>query len=110
MSTANEYDRLVKWIGAGAVICISIVLSTIWRGYVLSVMWSWFIVTTFGARPIGIAAAAGISIIVTFLTASHRITQDEERSFAMRMIEGILSAILWPALCLAFGAVVKTWL
>jgi hypothetical protein len=40
---------------------------TIIRGVVLSTMWSWFIVPL-GVKPIGVAWAVGISVIVAHLT------------------------------------------
>lgn len=38
------------------------------RGYVLVELWSWFIVPTFGLRPLTFAQALGVSLVVAFLT------------------------------------------
>lgn len=100
----------MKVIGYLSTAAITIVLGSIWRGYVLSVLWAWFIVTTFGAKPIGIAAAIGVSCVVGFLTAHYRPTPKDEHSGAEKMIEALVVAFFGPAFSLAFGAVVKAWL
>lgn len=60
---------------------IVMVISTMFRGFVLSVLWGWFMVPIFNLPVLAIAPAIGLSVIVTFLTAS---LPDEklERSFS----------------------------
>lgn len=44
------------------------VVGTLINGYVLSVLWSWFIVTTFNVPALSIPAALGLETIVKLLT------------------------------------------
>lgn len=100
----------MKAIGYISTAVFTIVIGSIWRGYVLSVLWAWFIVTTFGAKPISIAAAIGVSCVVSILTFHHRATPKDERSAAEQMLETVVVTFFGPAFSLAFGAVVKAFL
>lgn len=42
------------------------------RGYTLSVLWRWFVVSAFQVRPLRIPEALGIALIVTSLTGNPR--------------------------------------
>lgn len=41
---------------------------SIWHGYVLTNLWGWFVVPTFGFPQIGIAQAIGVSVFVRYVT------------------------------------------
>jgi hypothetical protein len=45
------------------------------RGWVLSVMWGWFIVPAFGLPALSIPIAIGIAMIMSYLT--HQIEPDD---------------------------------
>ncbi len=49
-------------------------------GFVLKLLWGWFIVTTFGLPAISLAQAIGISMIVNYLTIQHIPRTDQERA------------------------------
>lgn len=87
----------------------AIVLGMIWKGYVLSILWGWFIVTTFGAKPIGIAAAIGLSFSVTLLTFTYTHREDK-REPKEKLTEGLMLMFISPLASLAFGAVVRLWM
>ncbi len=75
----------------------------------MSCLWAWFIVATFGAKPLSIAPAIGLSCVVSFLTYQHDFTKDE-RSGLEKFIEGALVMLLHPLFALIIGAVVKNWI
>lgn len=52
------------------------------EGYVVSVLWRWFIVTTFAAPSISVAQGLGLSILVTQLTYHHQHKDDDEEKGA----------------------------
>ena len=88
-------------IGAPALV----VLSALWRGYVLSLLWAWFVVPVFGAPPLGIPAALGLSLLVAALTAQHmRIGTPKDLGYAMGV------ALLAPPATLLFGWIIKHFL
>ena len=88
---------------------ILMVLSAIFSGYALSVLWSWFIVPTFGLPAISIPVAIGISIIVGYMSRSVT-EKDEDESFGDIMTKGIITAITKPAMALLIGYVVHLFM
>jgi hypothetical protein len=88
--------KLLGWIAllAGA---------AVWRGYVLSILWVWFIVRAFDAPPISIPLAIGVSLIVSFLTR-----QWQKEKHATSFVIGM--AIFAPAMTLFIGWIVTKFI
>lgn len=57
---------------------IALVPLTLLSGLVLTDLWAWFIVPTFGLDPLSLPAAIGLSIIVGYLTANQAPDSDKE--------------------------------
>ena len=55
-----------------------LVLNTLVEGLVLSVLWSWFMVSAFGLPPISIPVALGISLLISVATFRVRNEDLEE--------------------------------
>lgn len=51
---------------------LMIPVSMILGGLTLSVLWGWFIVTTFGVQALGIAQAIGLAMVVGYFTSNLR--------------------------------------
>lgn len=86
------------------------IFAPIWRGYVFSKLWLWFIVSTFGAIPLGIAQSIGLAAVVGFLTYQYDQYEDKEKGVAEKMTTMIAVAALSPGMALLFGWIVKGWL
>lgn len=87
---------------AGVVIVPLVLAATsIWRGFVLSILWGWFLVPL-GMPPLTVAYAIGVSLIVGFLTVRHS-KEDEQPEYGKAM----LRVTLVPAFALAFGWIVS---
>lgn len=70
----------------------------------LSIIWGWFIVPM-GMMPLGLAQAAGVSLVVGYLT--HQISpQKDERELP----ELIALVLLWPLTVLGIGWVIQLFL
>lgn len=97
----------MKKDSAATIGCLALLVSwpvlATWNGYVLSVLWGWFVVTTFEARPLTIPAAIGIAAVVGYLT--HQISDyiDKDKSTTQRYTETILLGLMRPAFALVFG-------
>ena len=65
------------------------------HGYVLSIIWAWFVVPTFGIARLSVPAAIGISILIKTITTESGSDKDENKSSA---------AVIWSALVSVFGA------
>lgn len=98
----------MKFIGIVTVIAVSMVATAIWSGYVLSILWGWFIVTSLGCPPLSVPSAIGIACVVGYLT--HPKPPDTpEGKFAEGLTEAIVYALLNPAFALFFGWIVHYW-
>lgn len=78
----------------------------IWRGYVLSILWAWFMVPTFGLPALSLAAAIGVAMVISFLTYQHSNCQEKEQSFGDKLTNTFGVAFIYPLLSLGMGWVV----
>lgn len=87
-------------------------VGAIWSGYVLTLLWAWFVVPTFGLPPLALAPAIGLAVVAGYLT--HQYTPkaappagDGKWDETGRAIG---SMALRPALALLVGWIVKQWM
>lgn len=79
------------------------VFGTIINGYVLSVLWMWFIVPTFDAPALGIVSAIGVAIVASYLTYQTHGHEKDKRSLSDLIKEGAEMVLLKPSIALSFG-------
>ena len=78
-------------------------LAIVVRGWVLSVMWGWFI-APLGVPEITIASAIGISLVVALLTNKTDNSGPTEKRSVQQYIEVVVThAFLAPLMTLLFG-------
>jgi hypothetical protein len=91
-------------IVAGAAVLIGIVglvlLAMVWRGFVLSILWGWFMVPL-GLPNISVALAIGIAGVVGMLTHQIQVSKDEEDG-----AKKFLAAFMIPLFALGVGWIV----
>lgn len=80
-------------------IAVISVFAVIIDGFVLSILWKWFIVSTFGVALLSIPQALGLSLFVKHVT-SHDSTATEKGE---DNINKIVRAITTPLFVLAIG-------
>jgi hypothetical protein len=87
------------------------VYSTLLNGWGLTKLWAWFIVTTFGLKPLPIAAAIGVSLVASYLT-HQLITSKEasEKSYGQVITEGFIWTTFKVVFALVGGFIVKAWM
>lgn len=89
------------------------VSTVVLRGWVLTVLWGWFVASTFNVRPLTITAAIGLSMIVAFLTAQYKPTKNttssKKNSWTM-LAEQLVFAIIYPLLSLGIGYIVQLFM
>lgn len=100
----------MKIIGYITTFVVTIVLSTLWSGYVLSVLWRWFVVPPFGAPALSVGYAIGIASVVGYLTQPYKSSKADEKTWSALLAEGVAVAALKPAFALLFGWVVTLFL
>ena len=76
------------------------------QGWVMSVLWRWFIAPTFGLREISIPAAIGISLLMGVVRPPHtprNMTWDS-------LGRGISNSVYFPLALLLLGLIVRLWM
>ena len=85
-------------------IIAALALSAYVYGYVLSVLWGWFIVPAFALPSISISTAIGMTIIFSFLQGP---TPDDDKSQSNdELIEKTINAFVRPLVALTFGWII----
>lgn len=77
-------------------------------GWVLSILWGWFAVPTFGLPALSIPTAIGLRVILGYLTpmpGNHN--QKDDKPHGERMAEAVLTVLMKPLIGLFFGWLVK---
>lgn len=87
---------------------VSTVVGVIMRGWVLTILWSWFITPLFSLKEIGIVNAIGLSIVAAYLTKQTTHCEDKRESHE-KIIEMLLSPFLSPLFALAIAWVVHSF-
>ena len=98
----------MKRSGANILNLISLPVSIILSGHVLSVIWGWFIVSTFsGIPPLSIPQAIGLESVIRFVTSHYTDGGNESDENTIRRIVFRLS---YPIIALGVGAIVKAFI
>jgi hypothetical protein len=87
-------------------------LAIIVRGWVLTVLWSWFVVPTFSLPELSIPVALGFTLIVGMFThhLAQKTANDTTRSTATKVGEVIGAAIVNPLIVLLFGWIIQSFM
>lgn len=86
-------------------------VSTIWHGYVFSVLWGWFIVPVFGLPLLSVALATGVILIINFATF-HRVAvpQDPNEDKVDKIGDMIAHVVVYPSIVLGIGWIIKQYI
>jgi len=80
-------------------------LAYIWRGFVLSKVWTWLVVPVFHLEPITVIGAIIISVIVGFLTYQAPTNKTDPEKATMSHNLSVI--FLYPLATLAIAWVIK---
>lgn len=80
-------------------------IAAIWKGYVLTVLWAWFMVPAFHVAPLRIPFAIGIGLIVGWLTHVNRKPEQEPET-----AHTVVMSLILPALVLGSGWIVAQFI
>ena len=115
MSCNEKKDEEVGFAGCLVMVLslpILIVGGSILNGYVLSVLWVWFVVPIFGLPALSIISAIGVSMVVSYLTyhdagyKKEKTEADLTRSFAHM----VAVMIIRPSFVLLFGWILNCFM
>lgn len=77
-------------------------LLAVWRGFVLTYLWSWFVVGYFHVPPLSIPIAIGLSLIAGFFSTHQKNDETLGNTLAM--------AVFAPAMTLFIGWIVTKFM
>ena len=63
-------EKFLTFIGAVVGFVALIFFSAMWSGYVLTILWGWFIVPVFKLPVLSIPVAIGMALTISYLTKS----------------------------------------
>ena len=87
--------------GIGAIVGLSIL-----RGWVISIMWSWYMVPVFGLPQVNVPLAIGISLTgQLMLPNNHQKSEDIPDP-----VKVVVNFALLSLICLLMGYVTKFWI
>ena len=87
---------------------VVVVAASMWRGYVLSILWGWFIVPVFGLPALIIPVAIGISIIAGMLTSQKTYNEATDKD-AKKWLPWVTFAV-GPAVALLAGWIAQKFI
>lgn len=93
--------EVVAFFVASAIVAIA----TIWGGYVLSIIWGWFMVPTFGLPLLSVTAAMGVALVIGYLTHAYKEPDSETHPW-----KRMFYVFMRPLVVLVFGWIVKQWM
>lgn len=93
-------------IGSLLGIPAAIAISTILNGWVLSILWDWFIVSTFGLPILTIGQSIGVSMVVSFMTYQYIETPKSDSTALEAVGKAIMLLLIRPFLTLFFAWIV----
>ncbi|MBA7601153.1 hypothetical protein ES703_08220 [subsurface metagenome] len=76
------------------------------HGWVLSLLWRWFFVPTFGLPVLRLVEAIGIALVVRFLIYVH----PEHALTDEKLVEYTIAAYTFPLIMLGFGWIVRSFM
>ncbi|PIT88095.1 MAG: hypothetical protein COU29_03720 [Candidatus Magasanikbacteria bacterium CG10_big_fil_rev_8_21_14_0_10_36_32] len=94
-------------------VVLLLALGTIISGFVLSMLWGWFIVPVFGLPELSIVAAVGISLTVRYLTYQEKDENDDKKKtdrITSEKVILILKPFVTPLLILLFGYIIHLFM
>jgi len=103
----NESERLkdaILALLAGSLLFIPL---SLWRGFAFSLLWEWFIVSTFAVQSLPVIVAAGILV----LSGLFKGTKTDDGNGAWDTVfQGALSGLIAPAFAIGFGWVLTLFM
>lgn len=92
-------------LGGCLLLVASIAPLTMWRGYVISVLWRWF-VTTLGVAALGWANACGFALLFSVFVAHPRTEEEKKKD----VVDTVLDAFAVPLIALGLGWVIRQFM
>lgn len=77
---------MIDKFGASSGIFFLLLITSIFKGWALSIMWGWFMVPTLDLPSISIVQAIGIALVIGYLTREISADNDDDYSLVGKII------------------------
>ena len=97
---------LLVFIGVPMIFAIT-AAAMLWRAYVATILWGWFVVPFFGLPQLSLAFAIGVTLVIGLISGRGMVSnyvQDEKKKWYP-----LASLVFGPALTLLMGWVAKQY-
>ena len=102
-------ELILAALGAVALVAVTSALTSIWRGFVLTKLWIWFIVPVFHLPVLTLVPAIGLCFVVSYLT--HQYQHDDGDRSQGDKFAGILGyGLMYPAIVLFMGWILQMFM
>jgi len=85
---------------------LATIAGIVWKGFVLTVLWGWFVVPLFRLPELTIPAALGLSLVVGYMTKDGQQMKTGE-DFGGAVFKALIALALKPAVTLGVGWVIR---
>lgn len=99
-----EPNGCLTYVGLGVGVALGIALAVIIRGYVLSVLWEWFIAPTFGLPVLSVPLAIALAMVVAMLAPRAAPQPEKPKKSAGQATWELCAYVFGPLLALPLGA------
>lgn len=96
---ADKSDKAVKALAQLLTYAVGVVPLALLRGVVVRDMWAWFVVPL-GVKPIGMAEAIGLSLLVSYVTYTY---VDNEEDWPV--VAGFIRSLIITLICWGWAAI-----
>lgn len=85
----------------------NLIIQPILNGWVFTILWKWFIVSTFGMKLITIPQGIGLAVFICFIT--YRADNNNKNDESYLGLEIIMS-LIYPIVFLIYGWIISLFL
>lgn len=106
MKTDDTLNTCMSQIGLFILLFLSAYVGIVTRGWVLSIVWSWFVVPVTGLPLLSIPMAIGFSFAVNLITNNQSKVDSTKKEIWESLLEIVGYGILAPLFALGFAWII----
>ena len=111
MSLVKDYAALaITVLGIIVAFALAITVGAIINGWVLSILWEWFIAPVFNLPSLSLPLAIGLALVISYLTYQNIDCKPKESDDGDAVIKLVMVMVLRPLLVLFFGWVIHLFI
>ena len=108
---SRDENNIASCFGILVITAVGLVGGAVMNGWVLSILWSWFVIPVLHLQELSIPLAIGFSLVVGMLTKTPYSSTDKEKKTTNELIMQLLAiAFGTPLFTLLLGYIIKLFL